>query len=125
MIKKDLKILSICKSTITMNTTEKLKLVVSRIIEANTIRELLNRDKLNETLAELPNILEALKESVSINTNRFEQSYVDPIALSRLPQLNQLLAQAGPEELDNIANTALFIMEREIFSISKKILEDQ
>jgi len=125
MIKKDLKILSICKSTITMNTTEKLKLVVSRIIEANSIRELLNRDKLNETLTELPNILEALKESVSINTNRFEQSFVDPISLSRLPQLNQLLAQAGPEELDNIANTALFIMEREIFSISKKILEQQ
>lgn len=108
-----------------MNNTEKLKLVVSRIIEANSIRELLNRDKLNETLTELPHILEALKESVSINATRFEQSYVDPIALSRLPQLNQLLAQAGPEELDNIANTALFIMEREIFNISKKILEGQ
>ena len=125
MIKRDLKILYICKSTDIMNNTEKLKLVVSRIIEANSIRELLNRDKLNETLTELPHILEALKESVAINTNRFEQSFVDPISLSRLPQLNQLLAQAGPEELDNIANTALFIMEREIFSISKKILEQQ
>jgi len=108
-----------------MNSTEKLKLVVSRIIEANSIRELLNRDKLNETLVELPHILEALKESVAINTNRFDQSYVDPIALSRLPQLNQLLAQGNPEELSNVADTAIFIMEREIFSISKKILEQQ
>ena len=108
-----------------MNSTEKLKLIISRIIEAHSIRELLNKDKLNETLVELPHILEALKESVAINTNRFEQSYVDPIALSRLPQLNQLLAQGNQEELTNIADTAIFIMEREIFMISKKILEQQ
>lgn len=108
-----------------MNTEEKLKLVVSRIIEAYSIRELLNQDKLNETLAELPHLLEALKESVAINTNRFEQSYVDPIALSRLSQVNQLLAQGNPEELSNIANSAIFIMEKEIFNITKKILEDQ
>ena len=108
-----------------MNTEEKLKLVVSRIIEAYSIRELLNQDKLNETLAELPHLLEALKESVAINTNRFEQSYVDPIALSRLSQVNQLLAQGNPEELSNIANSAIFIMEKEIFNITKKILEGQ
>lgn len=108
-----------------MNTEEKLKLVVSRIIEAYSLRELLNKDKLNETLVELPHLLEALKESVAINTNRFEQSYVDPIPLSRLPQLNQLLAQGNPEELSNVANTAIFIMEKEIFNISKKILEQQ
>ena len=106
-----------------MNTEEKLKLVVSRIIEAYSIRELLNQDKLNETLVELPHLLETLKESILINTNRFEQSYVDPIALSRLPQLNQLLAQGNQEELMNIANSAIFIMEKEIFNISKKILE--
>jgi len=108
-----------------MNTEEKLKLVVSRIIEAYSIRELLNQDKLNETLVELPHLLEALKESVAINTNRFEQSYVDPIALSRLSQVNQLLAQGNPEELMNIANSAIFIMEKEIFNITKKILEGQ
>jgi len=108
-----------------MNTEEKLKLVVSRIIEAYSLRELLNKDKLNETLVELPHLLEALKESISISTNRFDQSYVDPIALSRLPQLNQLLAQGNPEELSNVANTAIFIMEKEIFMISKKILEQQ
>jgi hypothetical protein len=108
-----------------MNTEEKLKLVVSRIIEAYSLRELLNKDKLNETLVELPHLLEALKESVAINTNRFDQSYVDPTPLSRLPQLNQLLAQGNPEELSNVANTAIFIMEKEIFMISKKILEGQ
>jgi len=108
-----------------MNTEEKLKLVVSRIIEAYSLRELLNKDKLNETLVELPHLLEALKESVAINTNRFDQRYVDPIPLSRLPQLNQLLAQGNPEELSNVANTAIFIMEKEIFMISKKILEGQ
>jgi len=108
-----------------MNTEEKLKLVVYRIIEAYSIRELLNKDKLNETLIELPHLLEALKESVAINTNRFEQSYVDPIALSRLSQVNQLLAQGNQEELANIADSAMFIMEKEIFNISKKILEDQ
>lgn len=108
-----------------MDNTEKLKLMVSRIIEAYSIRELLNKDKLDETLAELPHILEALRESVAINTNRFEQSYVEPIPLSRLPQLNQLLAQGNPEELTNVANSAIFIMEREIFNISKKILEQQ
>lgn len=108
-----------------MNTEEKLKLVVSRIIEAYSIRELLNQDKLNETLAELPHLLEALKESILINTNRFEQSYVDPIALSRLSQVNQLLAQGNPEELTNVADSAIFIMEKEIFNITKKILEQQ
>ena len=106
-----------------MDNVNQLKLVVSRIIEAYSLRELLNKDKLDETLTELPHILEALKESVAINTNRFEQSFVDPISLSRLPQLNQLLAQGNQEELANIANTAIFIMEKEIFNISKKILE--
>ena len=106
-----------------MDNNEKLKLVVSRIIEAYSIRELLNKDKLNETMAELPHILESLKESVEINTNRFEQSYVEPVALSKLPQLNQLLAQGNSEEISNIANSAIFIMEKEIFNISKKILE--
>jgi hypothetical protein len=76
-------------------------------------------------LVELPHILEALKETVAINTNRFEQSYVNPIALSRCSQLNQLLAQGNPEELSNISDTAIFIMEKEIFNISKKILESQ
>lgn len=108
-----------------MDNANQLKLVVSRIIEAYSLRELLSKDKLDETLVELPHILEALKESVAINTNRFDQSFVDPIALSRLPQLNQLLAQGNPEELSNIANTAIFIMEKEIFMISKKILEQQ
>lgn len=108
-----------------MNTEEKLKLVVSSIIEAYSIRELLNQDKLNETLVELPHLLEELKESILINTNRFEQNYVEPIALSRLSQVNQLLAQGNPEELMNIANSAIFIMEKEIFNITKKILEDQ
>jgi hypothetical protein len=106
-----------------MDNTEKLKLLVSRIIEAYSIRELLNQDKLNETLVELPHLLDSLKESVAINTNRFEQSYVEPIALSRLSQVNQLLAQGNPEELMNIANSAIFIMEKEIFNITKKILE--
>jgi len=108
-----------------MNTEEKLKLVVSRIIEAYSIRELLNQDKLNETLVELPHLLEAMKESILINTNRFEQSYVEPIALSRLSQVNQLLAQGNPEELTNVADSAIFIMEKEIFNITKKILEQQ
>ena len=108
-----------------MSTDEKLKLVISRIIEAHAIRELLNKDKLNETMAELPHILDTLKESVSINTIRFEQSYVNPIALSKLPQLNQLLTQGNQEELLNIANTAIFIMEKEIFNITKKILEQR
>ena len=108
-----------------MDNVNQLKLVVSRIIEAYSLRELLNKDKLDETLTELPHILEALKESVAINTNRFEQSFVDPISLSRLPQLNQLLAQGNQEELANIANTAIFIMEKEIFNITKKILEQQ
>ena len=108
-----------------MSTEEKLKLVVSRIIEAHAIRELLNKDGLNETMAELPHILDTLKESVSINTIRFEQSYVNPIALSKLPQLNQLLTQGNQEEVLNIANTAIFIMEKEIFNITKKILEQR
>ena len=108
-----------------MSSAEKLKLLVSRIIEANSIRELLNKDTLNATLAEMPHVLEALKESVSINTVRFEQNAVDPSPLSRLPQLNQLIAQSNEEEMLGIANTALFIMEREIFHISKKILENQ
>lgn len=107
-----------------MDTVNQLKLVVSRIIEAYSLRELLNKDKLNKTTVELPHILEALKESVAINTTRFEQSYVEPIALSRLPQLNQLLAQGNEEELSDIANSAIFIMEKEIFNITKKILED-
>lgn len=101
---------------------EKLKLIMSRIVEACSLRELLDADKLNETLAEMPHVLEALKESVAINTNRFDQSYVEPLTLSRLSHFNMLLARSNDDELEGIANTVLFIMEKEIYNISKKIL---
>jgi len=106
-----------------MNINEKLKLLVSRIVEAHALRELLDHEKLKETRSEMPHIDVVLKESVAVNSHKFEQNFVEPICLSRLSHLNQMLMQAGDDELKNIADTSIFIMEREIYMITKKIIE--
>ena len=104
-------------------TEAKLKVLVSRIIEANSLRELLDSKKLEEACAELPHLVETLRETVAFNTIRFEQNHVQPQTMSSLPQVNQIIDNARDSELEHIVNTVLFVMEHEIFKISKKILE--
>lgn len=101
------------------------KLLISRILEAVAIRELLDHEKLEEALREIPYLKETLQESVNINTTRFEQNHVDPQKMSQLPNVSRFIANATDGELEHAANTAIFIMEKEIFNISKKILEGQ
>jgi hypothetical protein len=104
-------------------TEAKLKVLVSRVMEANSLRELLDSEKLEEACAELPHLVETLRESVACNTLRFEQNHVQPHPVSRLSQVNQIIDNARDSELEHIVNTVLFVMEHEIFKISKKILE--
>ena len=106
-----------------MSEERLLKVLVSRIFEANSLRELLDPEKLKEACEELPNLVETLRESVACNTVRFEQNHVQPHPMSSLSQINQIIDNARDSELVHIVNTVLFVMEHEIFKISKKILE--
>ena len=108
-----------------MNEERLLKILASRIIEANSLRQLLDSTKLEEACAELPNLVETLRESVAFNTIRFEQNHVQPQPMSRLPQINQIIDNARDSELEHIVNTVIFVMEHEIFKISKKILDSR
>lgn len=106
-----------------MNEERLLKTLASRIFEANSLRELLDPEKLREACEEMPDLIETLRESVACNTVRFEQNHVQPHPTSSLPQINQIIDNARDSELENIANTVIFVMEHEIFQISRKILE--
>lgn len=101
-----------------------LKLLISRVLEADAMRELLDKEKLNEALREIPSLMENIAESVSMNTVRFNQNYVEPQKMQQLPNMTRIIAGASDNELEHIANTVIFIMEKEIFKISKKILEN-
>jgi len=121
MIKDCLKKLNVIYCQYSMTT---LKLLISRVLEADAMRELLDKEKLNEALREIPSLMENIAESVSMNTVRFNQNYVEPQKMQQLPNMTRIIAGASDNELEHIANTVIFIMEKEIFKISKKILEN-
>ena len=102
-----------------------LKLLISRVLEADAIRELLDCNKLDEALREIPSLMETISESVSMSAVRFDQNYVEPQKMHQLPNMTRIIAGASDSELEHIANTVIFIMEKEIFKISKKILENK
>lgn len=100
-----------------------LKLMISRLLEANAVRDILvDPDKLRLAINEDPTLIETLRATVAINEVKFNQNEVEPYSLSQLGNINQTIERANPTELDQISTIAIFLLEREIFEISKRIL---
>lgn len=109
-----------------MTAERSLKLMISRLLEANAVRDILtDPDKLRLAIDEDPTLIETLKATVAINEVKFSQNEVEPYSLSQLGHINQTIERATPDELDQISIIAIFLLEREIFKISKRILGNQ
>lgn len=106
--------------------SENLKLLISRLLEANAVRDILiDPDKLRSAINEDPALIETLRATVDINKVKFSQHEVEPYSLSQLGHINQTIERSTPDELDQISTIAIFLLEREIFEISKRILDNQ
>ena len=102
-----------------------LKVLVFRILEANSLRELICPEKFKEIKKEIPQIVDLICSNYNLNKDKFEQLHVDPVDIHNLQPLQNHLDKCSTPELVNLAEVAIFIMEKEIFKISTKILESQ
>jgi hypothetical protein len=102
-----------------------LKVLVFRILEATSLRELIASEKLKEIKKELPQILDLICSNYNLNKDKFEHLNVDPVDIRKLQPLQDHLEQCSTPELVNLAEAAIFIMEKEVFKINSAILEAQ
>jgi len=102
-----------------------LKTLVLRILEANSIRELISNEKLKEAKKEIPEIVDMIYSNYILYKDKFEQLGVNPVEIHKLEFLRKHLEQCSISELVHLAEVATFIMENEIFKINKIILDNQ
>ncbi|AGE55678.1 hypothetical protein ATCVMN08101_544L [Acanthocystis turfacea Chlorella virus MN0810.1] len=99
------------------------KCLVSRIIEAAAVRELLSEDVLKQTRKEIPNFVEGLLMSHNQNKERFEKMTVNPMPVTQLHQFDSQISTCDMGELVRLAEVSRFIMEREIHNITGAVID--
>ena len=99
------------------------KCLITRIIEAASVRELLSDDILKKTRKEIPNFVEGLLISHSQNNERFEKMTVNPVPVTQLHQLESQISTCEMAELIRLAEVSRFIMEREIHNITGAVID--
>ncbi|AGE50194.1 hypothetical protein ATCVCanal1_462L [Acanthocystis turfacea Chlorella virus Canal-1] len=99
------------------------KCLISRIIEATSVRELLAEDVLKKTKKDVPNFIEGLLLSHKQNIERFEKMTVNPVPITQLSQLDSQISTCDMAELVRLAEVSRFIMEREIHNIIGAVID--
>lgn len=101
------------------------KTLILRIFEAISVRDLLNESSLKESKNKNPNLIENLLISLKQNSSLFEDKYVNPIEIDQLSHFQNSLNSCDTAELVRLAEIARFIMEKEIYQITKTVIEKQ
>jgi len=99
------------------------KCLILRILEAVSVRELLNEDTLKQTRKEIPNVIENLCLSYKQNNERFEKMTVNPVPVAQLGELDAKISTCDAAEIVRLAEVSRFLMEREIHSITKAVID--
>ena len=99
------------------------KCLISRIIEAASVRELLSEDVLKKTRKEIPNFVEGLLMTHKQNSERFDKMTVNPMPVTQLHHLDSQMSTCEMPELVRLAEVSRFIMEREIHNITGAIID--
>ncbi|AGE54302.1 hypothetical protein PBCVIL52s1_612R [Paramecium bursaria Chlorella virus IL-5-2s1] len=102
-----------------------LKVLIYRVIEANSLRELLVPEKLKDAKKQIPNIIDLICANHNFNKEKFNTLQVDPVDIQNLQSLQSHLENCSTPNLVHLAEIAIFIMERETFKINGVILESQ
>ena len=102
-----------------------LKVLVYRIFEANSLRELIVPEKLKDAKKKIPQIIDMICSNYNHNKDKFEQLDVDPVEIQNLQPLQKHLEQCSTPDLVHLAEIAIFIMERETFKINNVIIDAQ
>ncbi|AGE57690.1 hypothetical protein ATCVNTS1_548L [Acanthocystis turfacea Chlorella virus NTS-1] len=99
------------------------KCLITRIIEAASVRELLSDDILKQTRKEMPNFVESMLMTHKQNNVRFENMTVNPVPIRQLHDLETQIGMADMTELVRLAEVSRFIMEREIHNITGAVID--
>lgn len=102
-----------------------MKALVLRVLEANSVRELLKDDTFQSVKSDVPDIINALRANFERNAHRFDNQDVDPMDVKLLDRFRVFLSTCSSAELLHLAEVSTFIMERETHAITKKIIETQ
>jgi hypothetical protein len=115
-----------------MDTIEELetlkgvcRMLILRILEANSVRELLNDSKLKETKKDMPNIVDNLLMSYNQNKMRFQTQSVAPVKVADIQQVQEVLSNCDTVELVRLAEVTRFIMENEVHNIIGAVIDKQ
>ena len=108
-----------------MDERKLLRALIFKVLETNSIRELLDKTKLKVAKTNVPDIVLQLLDAYKQNQRRFETQYVNPLEIHLVRQAYESTASCDSTELARLAGVALFIMEREIHEITKRILDGQ
>jgi len=108
-----------------MGEREFLRALIFKVLETNSIRELLDKTQLKAAKKNVPDIVLQLLNTYTQNQHRFETQHVNPLEIHLVRQAYESTASCDSSELARLAGVALFIMEREIHEITKRILDGQ
>jgi hypothetical protein len=101
------------------------RMLILRILEANSVRELLDESKFKETKKEMPDILDNLMMSYTQNKMRFQTQSVAPIKVTDVPKVQEILSNCDAVEIVRLAEVTRFIMENEVHKIIGAIIDKQ
>lgn len=101
------------------------RVLILRIFEATSVRELLDQSVMKETKKHIPDIIENLLHSMQRSGPMFEDKFVTPIPVHHMDAFNGTVQICPTEELVRLAEIARFILEKEIYLITKKVIDNQ
>ncbi|AGE56319.1 hypothetical protein PBCVNEJV1_502L [Paramecium bursaria Chlorella virus NE-JV-1] len=101
------------------------RMLIVRILEANSVRELLQESVLKETKKVIPDIIDNLMLTYNQNKTKFETQSVNPAAISDIANFHAFLSNCEAPDMIRLAEIARFIMEGEIHNIIGAILDKQ
>ena len=101
------------------------RMLIVRILEANSVRELLQESVLKETKKVIPDIIDNLMLTYNQNKTKFETQSVNPVAISDIANFHAFLSNCEAPDMIRLAEIARFIMEKEIHNIISAVLDKQ
>lgn len=102
------------------------RVLIMRILEAASVRDLLNEQSMKEARKNIPGLVENMINSNKMNSQIFEERNFNPIPIQNLDDvLSKVNLCDDTEELIRLAEVSRFIMEKEVYMITKRVIDQQ
>lgn len=101
------------------------RVLIMRILEAASVRDLLNEQSMKEARKNIPGLVENMINSNKMNSQIFEERHFNPIPVQNLDDVLSKINLCDTEELIRLAEVSRFIMEKEVYMITKRVIDQQ